>query len=130
MSERKKLEFTVTGEYAPDVSLKKRVYSKTDGPQDKEAYVLDMNFENSKKMEMIYIPDDQIKSQKLKTIPGWCRKDKKRDKQLWGQLKYTCKTAKMYKGDLFEPLPEVKRYVPSSETTESNDSQNQNQDNN
>ena len=114
---QKELEITTKGELNTDVKLKKRVYAG-DEDNEQEGYVFRLGFDDREKVRMVYLPE-QTPEIEPHQLPGWLRKEKKRDKQLWGQLKHYCKTLTVYEEPLFDPIPEVKRYVPPSEQNES-----------
>ena len=116
---QKELNITSKGVNPPDVTLKKKIYQENVNDDTEKGYVFNLNFQDTGKVNMVYLPGEDPGYIPSTQIPGWLRKEKKRDKQLWGQLKHYCKTTTMYETPFFEPLPEVPKYVPKSEQKES-----------
>ena len=124
---QKELEITSRGENAPEVKLKKKVYHGNED-DEKEGYVFNLNFQDTGKVNMVYLPENQSNQPPPSQVPGWLRKEKKKDKQLWGQLKHYCKTTTMYEMPYFTPIPEVKPYVPKCNFNDDIESQEKKHD--
>ena len=116
---QKELNITSRGENAPDVTLKKKIYQANADDDTEKGYVFNLNFHDTGKVNMVYIPGEEPDQIESSQVPGWLRKEKKKQKQLWGQLKHYCKTTTMYETPFFEPIPEVPRTVLHSESKES-----------
>lgn len=114
MKQRPELEVSVSGTEDLDVKLVKKLYKDTDQHLETEAMLYKIKADGADEKEFFISRYDSDQYYYSSYVPGWCRKDKKRDKKMWKKLKQIARSNPVYDGALFAPLPQVKEYQPKT----------------
>ena len=94
------------------IQFEKKLFSRRnqDDPLT-EGYVYKLDFEDyNKPVDVVCIPNFHTKETESTYIPGWCRKEVKRDKIMWRKVHKIFKATPLYAPEYFAPLPVVESH--------------------
>jgi hypothetical protein len=98
--------------HSASIKYRRKVMTKGESDKGHQAFLYMVDVPGYKPTEMAFIPGQQPEKEWPSRLPGWARKEVRRDKRAWREIHQTLRHTPKWAPEYFEAIPEVDPAVP------------------